>query len=451
MKDLTIGNPVKAMCSFALPLFIGHLFQLFYGLADIRIVGSCLGDDALAAVSATTPLNDLIVGFLVGLTNGFAVITARNFGAGDMGKVRKTFAASIKLGIIISAILTVFSLVFLRQILGFLNMPKEHMEGGIQYIGVILGGMTFSMLYNALASTLRALGDTAAPLIFLIVSAFMNIGFDLLFIQVFDMGIAGASGATILSQLLSFIACVIYIRIRYPQLRLIKEDFKRDAPLEKNLMGTGVSMGLMSSLVCLGTVVLQGAINNLGSTYIIAHGAARKVTNIFMLPFGIFGMTMATYCGQCYGAGKYDRIKKGVFAATGICWAWCILVITVSWTFVPHLIRLITDTKNEEAVEWATTYLKFDTLLYFLTAIISPFRNALQGIGDHITPLVSSSMELIGKVLAAYILAPLLGYWGIILTEPIVWAVMVIPLIVKMFMFFNKVKKGTVINNPTGV
>ncbi len=443
MKDLTIGNPVKAMCSFALPLFIGHLFQLFYGLADIRIVGSCLGDDALVAVSATTTLNDLIVGFLVGLTNGFAVITARSFGEGNFEKVRKTFASGIKLGLIVSAILTAFSLIFLEEILLLLSMPEQHLTEGIAYIGVILGGMTFSMLYNSLAATLRAVGDTVAPLIFLIVSAFMNIGLDLLFIEVFDMGVAGASTATVLSQALCFIASLIYITVRYPELHLKASDFKTDLNLDKTLLVTGVSMGLMSSLVCLGTVVLQGAINKLGDTIIIAHGAARKVTNIFMLPFGIFGMTMATYCGQCYGAGKYSRIKKGVFAATGICWAWCVLVIIVSWTFVPVIIRLITDTQNEEAVKWATTYLRFDTLLYFLTAIISPFRNALQGIGDHTTPLVSSGVELVGKVLAAYILAPLLGYWGIILTEPIVWAFMVIPLIVKMFGFFKKSEKMT--------
>lgn len=444
MKDLTIGNPVKAMFGFAVPLLIGHLFQLAYGLADTRIVGSCLGDNALAAVSATTTLNDLIVGFLVGLTNGFAVITARCFGAGDMDKVRKTFASSIKLGLIVSAILTVFSLVFLEEILLLLNTPEEHLVSGMEYIGVILAGMTFSMLYNTLASTLRALGDTAAPLIFLIISAFLNIGLDLLFIEVFSMGIAGASSATVLSQLLSFIACLVYIIIRYPQLRLSRGDFKADLNLDKTLMGTGVSMGLMSSLVCLGTVILQGAINKFGTTIIIAHGAARKVTNIFMLPFGIFGMTMATYCGQCFGAGKYDRVKNGVFAATGISWLWCLLVIIASWTIAPALVRLITDTKNDEAVEWAVTYLRFDTIFYFITAVISPFRNALQGIGDHVTPLVSSGMELLGKTLAAYLLAPAMGYWGIIVTEPLVWAIMVVPLIIKMFRFFKKAKNGTV-------
>ncbi len=438
MKDLTVGSPVKAIIAFALPLFIGHLFQLFYGLADTRIVGSCLGDASLAAVSATTTLNDLIVGFLVGLTNGFAVLTAKNFGAGDMDRVRKTFSASLRLGLLVSLLLTAASLFFLPQILSLLNIPEEHMAEGSAYIGVILGGMTFSMFYNACASTLRALGDTAAPLAFLIVSAFLNIGLDLLLIECFDMGVAGAAAATVLSQGLSFAACVAYIKIRYPELRLSKEDFKIDRCLDRQLMSTGVSMGLMSSLVCLGTVVLQGAINSFGTAIIIAHGAARKITSIFMLPFGIFGMTMATYCGQCYGAGKYGRIKKGVFAALGVCWAWCLLTIIASWTIVPSLVRLITDTGIDEAVETASLYLRIDTLFYFLTAIISPVRNALQGIGDHVTPLVSSGVELVGKILAASLLAPAIGYMGIILTEPIVWAFMVIPLIVKMLKFFRK-------------
>lgn len=440
MKDLTVGSPTKAILGFALPLFIGHLFQLFYGLADTRIVGSCLGDDALAAVVATTTLNDLIVGFLVGLTNGFAVITARCFGAGDMERVRKAFGATLRLGFAVSVVLTALSLIFLEQILVLLNMPSERMADGIAYIGVILGGMTFSMFYNAYASTLRAVGDTAAPLVFLIVSAFLNIGLDLFCIEILNMGIAGASFATVVSQALSFFACIIYVNIRYPQLRLKKEDFGIDLKLDKQLMGTGISMGLMSSLVCLGTVVLQGAINKFGQTIIIAHGAARKITNIFMLPFGIFGMTMATYCGQCYGAGKYDRIKKGLLSATGICIVWSLLTIVASYTIAEDLARLITDTQLDEAVKTAALYLQIDTLFYFLTAIISPFRNALQGIGDHITPLVSSAVELVGKVLAAYLLAPWLGYMGIILTEPIVWALMVIPLIVQMVRFFKKVR-----------
>lgn len=441
MKDLTVGSPIKAIFGFALPLFIGQLFQLFYGLADTRIVGSCLGDASLAAVNATTTLDELIIGFLVGLTNGFAVLTAKHFGAGEPDRVRKSFAASIRLGLIVSLLLTALSLLFLPQILTLLNMPPEHREEAIDYIGVILGGMAFSALYNAYGSTLRAVGDTVAPLAFLIFSAFLNIGLDLLFIEVFSMGVSGAAAATVVSKALSFLACVVYIRVRYPTLRLTREDFKPDRELDRRLIGNGVSMGLMNSLVCLGSVILQGAINRFGTATIIAHGAARKITNIFMLPFGIFGMTMATYCSQCYGAGKYARIKKGVFGAMSFCWGWCVLVILASYTVAPALVRLITDTQIEEAVETASLYLRIDTLFYFIVAIISPVRNAIQGIGDHVTPLISSTVELVGKVLAAYLLAPAIGYMGIILTEPLVWAPMVVPLILRMLKFFKTIPK----------
>ncbi|MCM1334439.1 MAG: MATE family efflux transporter [Bacteroides sp.] len=443
MKDLTIGSPMKAIFGFALPLFIGHLFQLFYGLADTRIVGSCLGDASLAAVNATTTLDDLIIGFLVGLTNGFAVLTAKYFGAGEPERVRRSFAASLRLGLVVSLLLTVVSLLFLPQILVLLNTPPEHIAEGSAYIGVILGGMTFSMLYNAYAATLRAVGDTVAPLAFLILSAFLNIGLDLLFIEGFKMGVSGAAAATVVSKAISFLACVVYVRVRYPVLRLTKGDFRPERELDRRLIGNGISMGLMNSLVCLGSVILQGAINRFGTATIIAHGAARKITNIFMLPFGIFGMTMATYCSQCYGAGKYARIKKGVFGAMGFCWGWCLLVILASYTVAPALVRLVTDTKLDEAVETAALYLRVDTLFYFLVAIISPVRNAIQGIGDHITPLVSSAVELVGKILAAYLLAPAIGYMGIILTEPLVWAPMVVPLIVRMVKFFKTIPRET--------
>lgn len=441
MKDLTVGKPMRVIVGFALPLFIGNLFQLFYGLTDTRIVGSFLHDEALAAVSATTTLNDLIVGFLVGLMNGYSVITARSFGEGNMEKVRRSFGASIRLGFIVSVILTVLSLIFLDGILALLNTPQEHLQAGKEYIGIILGGMTFAMLYNAFASTLRSVGDTIAPLIFLIISAFINIGLDLLFICVCSMGVSGASLATVISQAASFIACIIYVHFRYPQLRLKPSDFIPDPALDRQLMGSGISMGLMSSLVSLGTVVLQGAINTLGTSIIVAHGAARKITNIFMLPFGIFGMTMATYSGQNYGGGKYARIRSGLKCAMLICGGWTLLVILASYTISPFLVTAITDTQNPEVIENASLYLKIDTLLYMVCAAIATFRNLLQGIGDHRTPLVSSSIELLGKVLAANILAPLLGYMGIILTEPIVWILMVIPLVFQVLRFFKSIPR----------
>ncbi|MBU3804385.1 MAG: MATE family efflux transporter [Candidatus Cellulosilyticum pullistercoris] len=433
MKDLTKGNPSKLIIQFAIPIFIGNIFQLFYSLADTRIVGSTLGDEALAAVGATSTINNLIIGFLIGLTNGFAIIVARDFGAQKLEQLRKDLGGTLKLGIAISLLLTVISVIFLEPILRLLNMPEALMTDGIAYIRVILLGMTAAMLYNVCASVLRAIGDTITPLIFLIFSTIMNIGLDYLLILGFHTGVAGAAYATVISQSVAAIMCFVYIWKRYPMLHLRKSDFIRDSKLEKSLLISGLSMGMMQSLVSLGTVALQGAINTLGTYTIVAHTGARKITEIFMLPFGVLGMTMATYCGQNLGAGEITRIQKGLKQVILVAWIWCALVVVASYTIAPVLVRLVTATSTKEVIETASLYLRIDTLVYFIPAMISILRNALQGIGDHITPIVSSFIELIGKVLIAIYLTPYLKYMGIILAEPIVWVLMVIPLIIRIY------------------
>lgn len=433
MKDLTKGNPGKLILQFAIPIFIGNIFQLFYSLVDTRIVGQTLGDEALAAVGATSTINNLIIGFLIGLTNGFAILVARDFGAQKWAQLRKDIGGALKLGIGLSVLLTVLSTYFLEPILKALNMPEELMGNGIAYIRVILLGMTAAMLYNVCASVLRAIGDTVTPLLFLILSTIMNIGLDYLFILGFKTGVAGAAYATVISQSIAALMCLIYIWKRYPMLHLQREDFKRDVKLNKALLISGLSMGMMQSLVSLGTVALQGAINTLGTYTIVAHTGARKITEIFMLPFSVLGMTMATYCGQNLGAGEIGRIKKGLKQVILAAWIWCAVVVIMSYTMAPLLIRLVTATKVDEVIETASLYLRIDTLVYFVPAMISILRNALQGIGDHVTPIVSSFIELIGKVLIALFLTPYLKYMGIILAEPIVWVFMVIPLIIKIY------------------
>lgn len=433
MKDLTKGNPGKLILQFAIPIFIGNIFQLFYSLVDTRIVGQTLGDEALAAVGATSTINNLIIGFLIGLTNGFAILVARDFGAQKWEQLRKDIGGSLKLGIGLSILLTVLSTYFLEPILKVLNMPEELMGNGIAYIRVILLGMTAAMLYNVCASVLRAIGDTVTPLLFLILSTIMNIVLDYLFILGFKTGVAGAAYATVISQSIAALMCLIYIWKRYPMLHLQREDFKRDVKLNKALLISGLSMGMMQSLVSLGTVALQGAINTLGTYTIVAHTGARKITEIFMLPFSVLGMTMATYCGQNLGAGEIGRIKKGLKQVILAAWIWCAVVVIMSYTMAPLLIRLVTATKVDEVIETASLYLRIDTLVYFVPAMISILRNALQGIGDHVTPIISSFIELVGKVLIALFLTPYLKYMGIILAEPIVWVLMVIPLIIKMY------------------
>lgn len=432
MKDLTKGNTLKVIINFMLPLFVGNVFQLFYSLVDTRIVGSTLGTEALAAVGATTTLNTLIVGFLIGLTNGFAVITAQQFGAGNMERVRKSVARSFGLGVLIAAVLTVGSVMGLPKILGWLNMPAEHYDKGYEYISVILLGMAASMLYNVCASVLRAIGDTVTPLMFLIFSTILNIVLDYVFILGLKADVAGAAYATVISQLVAFVLCFIYMWEKYDFLRFGMDGFKEEPGMVKRLLASGMSMGFMQSLVSLGTVSLQSAINTFGTNTIVAHTAARKVTELFMLPFSVLGMTMTTFCGQNLGAGRIERIRDGIKKAVLLAWGWCVIVIIMSYTIAPVLIQLVTATGESEVIETASLYLKVDTILYFVTAVIAIYRNSLQGVGDCVVPIVSSTIELVGKILAVFFLVPALGYWGIILTEPIVWVMMVIPLIVRL-------------------
>lgn len=431
MKNLTKGNPLKLILLFALPLFIGQIFQLFYGLVDTRIVGETLGETSLAAVGSTTAVSDLMIHFMNGLTNGFAIIVATFFGAEDEKALKKSAAGTLLLGLLTAIVLTILATIFLYPILGFLNTPETILVEASSYIHIIILGLAASALYNACASILRAVGDSVTPLIFLILSSFLNIFLDYAFIKGFHFGVEGAALATVISQIISMILCLIYMVVKYPVLRLKPEDFRISPALLSRLIKTGLSMAFMVSFVSFGTLALQTSINTFGNDIIVAHSAARKATSIFMLPFGVFGTTLATYCGQNLGAGKPSRIKKGILNTILLTWAWCAVILIIVYTCAPLLIHLITTTTNPEILDTATLYLRVNSLLYFVPAVICLLRNGMQGIGDHITPVFSSIIELVGKVLAAMFFAPAVGYWGIILSEPIVWCIMVIPLLIK--------------------
>lgn len=434
MKDLTKGKTSALILSFALPVFLGNLLQLTYSLVDTKIVGTFLKEDALAAVGATSALSGLIIGFLLGLANGFAIITAQKFGAGKKESVRKSFALSLMMGSAIALLLTVLGLLFLHPILTFLNVPEHLVNMAAQYIFIIIAGMLATFLYDSCAASLRALGDTVTPLMILAVSVALNIAGDLFFIRVVKAGVRGAAIATVLSQVLAFLVCWFYMVRRYEILRLKREDFvKPDKSMMKNMLSAGLSMGFMSSLVNLGTLALQTSINRLGRDIIVAHTAARKITEMFMIMFSVFGQTMATFCGQNAGAGRMDRVRKGIGLAIMYTCIWSVFAAILSFTIGKRLVYLVTGNRNETVILNATNYLKFDTLFYFVTAVISMLRNSMQGLGEYVIPLVSSSLEMIGKVIIAMTLVPLLGYTGVIVAEPIVWFIMVIPLIIKIF------------------
>lgn len=438
MRNLTKGSPVKMILMFAVPLFIGQLFQLFYSLVDTRIVGALLGDTALAAVGATTSLCDLLNNLLNGFTNGFGIIIATYFGAGNKRIMKNAIAGTVVLSVSITVTISAAGTIALYGILNLLNVSPELFDASSSYLRIIMMGLIAGAMYNMLASILRAIGDSFTSLIFLIISTVLNIILDYTFIKYLDTGVAGAAVATVVSQLVSAILCFIYMYKKYPELHLCMDNFIESKPLLVKMLSTGASMSFMISFVHIGTVALQTSINTFGTNIIVAHTAARKASSIFMLPFSVFGTTLATYCSQNFGAGEYSRIKTGIRSSVLLTFIWCTAVIVVANTLSPVIINAITATSEPEVIDTATLYLRINTALYYIPAVICLFRQGMQGFGDNITPLISSSMELIVKVLAAVLLAPAIGYMGIIVAEPIAWIVMVIPLIISMRKFFKK-------------
>ncbi|MDE7276424.1 MAG: MATE family efflux transporter, partial [Lachnospiraceae bacterium] len=403
-----------------------------YSLIDTRIIGSTLGETSLAAVGATISLSDMLIEFLNGIICGFGIIISTFFGADDEKGLKKAIGGSVVLGLAGTLFISVFGLAFLPGILRFLNVSDELMPQASAYIRIILIGLFATTLYNICAAVLRAIGDSYTPLIFLVISNLLNIVLDYVCILLLQMGVSGAAFATVFSQALSALLCFLYMRKKYPGIRLGREDILPDGEICKTLLPTGLSMGFMISFVTLGSLALQTSINTFGTNIIVAHTAARKATSLFLIPFFVLGSALATYCGQNLGAKEYGRIKKGIKDAVLLSFVWCAAALLVVFTLSPYIIRGITASAESEIIDTASLYLKINAVFYFLPAVICILRNSMQGFGDTRTQLVSSFIERAGKVLIAYLLAPVIGYMGVIISEPVVWVFMVIPLLAGM-------------------
>lgn len=437
-KTLTEGTPWKQILLFSIPIFWGNVFQLLYSLVDTKIVGSTLGTEALAAVGSVSTLHTLMTGFLNGLTLGFSLITAMCFGAKNRKRLKKSFAAAISLGVLTTLALVLMLMIFLHPVLNLLHVPQAQFAMAYAYISVLIVGLFATLFYNLCANTLRAIGDALTPLIFLIVATVSNIGLDYLFILGFRMGVQGAAYATVLAQLLSVVLCLIRIFRKFPILHIQKEDFRFDRELMAEMYKSGLSMGLMSCLVGIGTILLQSAINTLGTTVIVAHTAARKVFELVSLPNSVLGSAMATYCGQNYGARRFDRIRQGIRASLIIAAVWAVVVFLICHTIEGKLIQFVASTTNPDVIYWGSTYLKVDMSFIVICGVIVILRNSMQGFGDRVIPVFSSCIELAGKIIFAFVFAPMFAYWGIIWAEPMVWIAMVIPLIVKVVHVLKK-------------
>ena len=433
--NLLDGPIFRALVIFALPLFVSNIFQQLYNTVDTMIVGKYLGAMSLAAVGACTAIFDLMVGFALGIGNGLSIVSARCFGSGDEELLKKSVACSVVIGVVSSLVITMTGLLVLRPLLMVLNTPKEIIQEAYRYIAVICGcGCIFVMFaYNLCAGLMRAIGNSIIPLFFLVFSSLVNIWLDILLITRFGMGVQGAAVATVLSQAISVVLCLLYIKIRVPLLVPGREHFRFDVALYKEMLGQGLSMGFMNSIVSIGSVILQYGINGLGVFIIAGHAVARRLYMFFNMPFMAMAMAISTFVSQNKGAGRGDRVRRALkcsfifdVVAAG--------AITVFLLFAaPTLVKLISRSSEPEILRNGSLYLMIVGPFYAVLGVLMQSRCALQGIGEKVLPLISSLIELVGKILFVIIFIPLFQYMAVIFCEPVIWCVMTAQLLFSLY------------------
>lgn len=437
-NDMTVGNSFKLILIFSIPILIGNIFQQLYNVVDTAVIGHILGDKSLAAIGATSAIWGLIIGFANGTTNGFSVVLARSYGEKDETAMKKTIALTIALTIFMSIVLTVLSLAGMSSLLKFLNTPDDIMIEASIFLKILLAFSVVTMFYNMFAGMLRAIGNSTAPLIFLIISVIINIFLDILFVKYLGFGIAGAAYATVIAEFVSVSLCIIYIIRKCPILHTKKECFIMDKELILELFITGVSMGLMLAIVSIGSVALQSSVNGFGANTIAAHTTARKIVEIFMLPLATLSMASATFASQNYGAGKLHRVKDGMKNTIFLAFLWCVLVNIITVLGGNFIISAITGTTESEILKTASRYIYINVPFFFVLSILLILRSTLQGVGRKFVPLSASIVELFGKFMAVGFLTPKLGYFGVCILEPIIWIICMIIVVIDSYTFLNK-------------
>ena len=439
--SLTEGKIFKSLVIFAIPILIGNIFQQLYNVADTAIIGNVLGDQALAAVGATSALYSLVIGFANGITNGFSVVLARVFGEKDEEKLKQTSALIYFLTVIISIILTLASVISLHSILVMLKTPENILPKTESYLHIILTFAIVTMLYNMFSGILRAIGDSKTPLYFLLLSSALNVGLDFLFVKGLNRGIGGAAEATVIAQIVSVSLCIVYIWKKCPVLKFSMRYLKWDKALVKELLLTGFSMGLMLVVVSIGSVALQSAVNSLGEQIIAAHTAARKIDEIFMMPLGTLATAAATFASQNFGAGKYDRVYKGIKDAVLIARGWSVGAILLVFAIGKYMVKWLTGTSDAEIISNALMYMKINIVFFLVLSILLVLRSSLQGVGRKVVPVLGSGVELILKFGAVNIITNRLGYFGVCILEPIIWGICAIMVLVDFVVYQKTYKK----------
>lgn len=421
VKSMTEGNPIRLMLGFMLPLLLGNLFQQAYNMADGMIVGRMLGADALAAVGATTSVQFLTLGLCIGCCAGFSIPISQRFGAGDTAGMHRYEFHAIVLSAGLAVIMTVVMASLCHWIMRIMQMPTNILEDAYQYLLIIFLGIPFTLLYNMAAGILRAVGNSRAPFFFLAISTILNIFLDIFCIAVLHWGCAGAAIATVTSQALSGLFCVLYIRNRVALLRLHREDLGWDGKAAGTLIATGIPMGLQYSITAIGSMVMQSANNSLGSIYVSGFTAGTKLKQLFMCPYDAMATAVATYVSQNYGARKMKRVRQGVCQMLAVSVIYGALAGTLMILFGRNLSTLFLSDDHEEALSAAARYLRCMGWLFWVLGPLNVFRNAMQALGAALRSVLSGAIEMTARSAVALTFVPIFGYAAICWTDQTAW------------------------------
>ncbi len=419
--DLTVGHPLKQILLFALPLVFGTMFQQLYSFADTVIVGRCLGIDALAAVGATYSLHFLILGFVQGACVGFGIPLAQSFGAGEKRELHRFLWNGFWVGSFFSVLLTVGTVILAAPLMAAMNTPENIFSMGVSYIRILFLGIPASILYNYSASVLRALGDSRHPFYFLLFSSILNVVLDYVFITDFHTGVEGAAAATVISQLVSGLLNTWWMFRRMELIEIRREDMSLSFRHIRKLCIIGLPMGVEYSVSAVGAILLQDAINILGSGAVAAQTAGEKIRQMFTLPMESIGMAMATYAGQNFGAGRMDRIKRGIRDGIVIQALYCAVVWVILLLMKGILVQLVLGSGSIQVARNAEKYLMICSCLFLLHGLLMIFRNVLQGMGYAGHAVLSGIWELAGRGLGGWIAVSGAGFTAVCFANPMAW------------------------------
>ena len=420
-RDMTKGSPTRIILGFTLPLFLGNVFQQFYNMADTIIVGQFVGTGALAAVGSTGTIMFLITGFATGLGTGFTILTAQRFGAGDMKGMRRSVFTAAVLTVIVSVLVTAASVIFMHPLLSLMQTPADIYDDAYAYIIVIMWGLAAQMLYNLLSALLRAIGNSKMPLYFLILAAVLNVILDLVFIINFKMGTAGAAYATVISQGVSGLLCLLYIVKAVPIFRLSRRDMVMDGKMMAEQLKVGLPMALQFSITAIGSIMVQTSLNMLGSTLVAAYTAAGKIEQILTQAYVALGTAMANYSAQNVGAGDIPRIRQGFRAATIWGSVYSVAAGVLIMTVGKYLTYLFVSEDAAMLLDSVDLYLKCIGFFFIPLNIVNAYRNGLQGLGYGLLPMTAGVAELAGRGVIAVISARYSSYFGICMAGPAAW------------------------------